>query len=462
MSSDPARSWRLRFQEWGRDRLLARVLKNSSYLFASYAIGAILTIVTARLLGVAEFGVLGTVTVFVTNLNRLFSFRMGEVVVKYMGDALVRDEKERAAAVVKAAFLTEAATSLVAFAMLVLLAPFAATYFAKDPQSTPLFLIYGLSILTSAFSEAAVGVLQVTNHFRSQALINLLQTVLVAVLLGVAAVYQAGLLFVLGIYLLGKIIIGLGPALVALYWLPRVLGRGWWRMPFSALPPRRELARFAALTNFHGTVTMVARDSEIPVVSFFFGPTAAGYYKIALALINLIVQPINPFISTTYPEITRTYARHEWSRLRTLLRRVTVIAAGWTGLAAAGLVLVGGPLLFQTWTLFGHTVDILSEYAPAYPLVLILLVGYGAANILFWNRPLLLAQGQAAFPFQASFWAMLGKVALTLILLPRSQLWVAAALLSAYLFVTVTVIAWRGIRGIEQAQAAAALQGEPV
>lgn len=460
MSPSAAQGWRSRLLDWGRDRLLARVLKNSSYLFGSYVIGAVLTVVTARLLGVAEFGVLGTVTVFVANINRLFSFRMGEVVVKYMGEALAQGEKERAAAVVKVAFLTEAVTSLLAFAVLILLAPLAATYFAKDAQADHLFILYGLSILANAFSEAAVGVLQVTNHFRSQALINLVQTVLVAVLLGVAAVTRASLLFVLGVYLIGKIILGLGPVLVALYWLLRVLGKGWWRAPFSALPPLREAVRFAIHTNFSGTVTMVARDSEVPVVSFFFGPAAAGTYKIALALINLIVQPINPLISTTFPEITRTFARREWPRLRTLLQRITLVAAGWTGLVTVGLVLVGRPLLFQPWSIAGRTIDLLSEYAPAYPLVLILLVGYGAANILFWNRPLLLAQGQAGFPFRVSLVAMLVKVALVLILLPQAEVWVAAALLSAYLLVTVAVIAWRGLRGIEQAQSAAIIQAE--
>lgn len=439
-------------QSWTRDRLLARVVRNSSYLFASYAIGAVLTIVTARLLGAAEFGILGTVTVLVTNINRLFSFRMGETVVKYMGDALARDDQQRAAAVVKMAFLTEACTSIIAYGVLALVTPLGVRYFTKETGSASLFLIYGLSILTNGLSEASLGVLQVTNHYRSQALINLVQTILVAILLGLAAVYQANLMTVLEIYLIGKAILGIGPALVAFYWIPRVLGKDWLRAPLSFLPPIRELARFSVSTNLNGSVTMLARDSELPIINFFFGPSAAGYYKIALALINLIVQPINPFISTTYPEITRTFANHEWPRLKKLLQRVSMIAAAWTGAVAIGLALFGRPLLFQSWTFFGLTVDLLSEYAPAYPVVMILLVGYGAANILFWNRPLLLAQGQAGFPLKVSFWALLVKLLLTIVLFPSTSYWVAAALLSGYLLVTVTVTAVRGLQGISQIQ----------
>ena len=439
-------------RNWRQDRILSRVMKNSSFLFASYALGAVLTILTANLLGVAEFGVLGTVTVFVSNVNRLFSFRMGEVVVRYMGEALEQDDRPRAAAMVKAAFLSEGLTSLVAFAALVGLAPLAAQYFAKDAQTTPLFLIYGISILMGACVESSTGVLQVTNHYRSQAVINFVQTVLVAVLLGLAAIYRADLPVVLSIYLIGKIILGLGPVGVALYWLPRALGPDWLRAPFGLLPPRRELVRFAFSSNFSGTVNLLARDSEIPIVGFFFGNAAAGYYKIALALINLMIMPINPFISTTYPEITRAFAARQWARLRSLLQRVTLISAGWTALVTVGLLLVGRSLLFEPLTVLGRSRALLEGYLPAYPVLLILLAGYGIANIFFWNRPLLLAQGLADFPLKVSLGALLVKLALTPILLPRGGYLMEAVLLSAYLLVTVSVSVWRGLSQARRAE----------
>jgi O-antigen/teichoic acid export membrane protein len=438
-------------QNWLQDRLLGRVLKNSSYLFASYVLGAVLTILTARLLGAASFGVLGTITVFSANINRLFSFRMGEMVVKYMGEALVHDDRVRAAAAVKAAMLVEATTSLLAFAALTALAPLGARYVVRDASAAPLFILYGISIIANLVYESATGVLQVTNHYRSQALINFVQTVLVAILLGLAAVYKADLLTVLWIYLLGKIILGLGPAVVAFYWLPRTLGKDWWRAPFSVLPPWREVARFSLSTNFNGTVTMIARDSEVPIVHFFFGPEAAGYFKMALALINMVVMPINPFIATTYPEITRTFAAREWNRLRSLLSRVTIISASWTGLVVLGLI-VGNKILFEQVTVMGRTFDLLVEYAPAYPALMIMLVGYGVANIFFWDRKLLLAEGHASYPFWVSFYAMLLKVALILLVLPRTGYLVEAVLLSGYFVISVGLNVWRGLREINRAE----------
>jgi len=68
-------------RSWGKDVILKKVIGNSAYLFASQAVGAVLSILTANLLGVASFGELGVVIGFVTNINRLLSFRMSDFVV---------------------------------------------------------------------------------------------------------------------------------------------------------------------------------------------------------------------------------------------------------------------------------------------------------------------------------------------------------------------------------------------
>ena len=99
-----------------QDPLLQRVARNTGYLFGSNSITMVLSMVqsifAARLLGIFDFGVLGTITVFATTVNRLFSFRMGEVVVKYLGDFLEENRLDRAATVMKTSFLVEATSSI--------------------------------------------------------------------------------------------------------------------------------------------------------------------------------------------------------------------------------------------------------------------------------------------------------------------------------------------------------------
>jgi len=431
---------------WRKDHLLGRVVRNSSYLFISSVISAVLSIVTANMLGVVGFGVLGIIIAFVSNINRLLSFRMSELVVKYVSEAVASGEKEKAAAVVKAAGIAEALTSLFAYLVLLALTPFAAQYIAHDPGLTPFFYLYGISILTHFASETATGVLQVSGHYRSQALINLLQSVATAFGIVYAYFTHAGLLTVLLAYLIGKVILGLCPILVALYWLPRFLYTGWQRASFSLLPPRRELIRFGISTNFSGTINMVARDSEVLWVGYFFSPLVAGYFKTALAIINLVVMPITPFIATTYPEITQSVATHQWLRLKNLLRRVTILSGGWTLAVTFGLLLYGRQLLFNPVTILGKTFSVYSsEFLPAFSILMILLVGFGFANIFFWNRPLLLAYGKADYALWSAFIGMVGKVCLAFLLLPQSGYLAEAWLLSVYFIITVGSMVWQGL-----------------
>jgi O-antigen/teichoic acid export membrane protein len=437
-------------QTWGKDVILKKVIGNSAYLFASQAVSAVLSILTANLLGVASFGALGVVISFVTNINRLLSFRMWDFVVRYMGAYLTEDKRENASAILKVAGLTELCTSLLAYLVLVSLSGWGALTFAKDLATQQLFIIYGLAILGNVITETATGALQVTGHFRSLALLNFLQSLVTAGLFLVVFINQGGIFAVMLVYLAGKMILGIGPVILALYWLPKTLGKGWWRTPMRGnLPERKPMIRFAVNSNFSGTVTILARDSEILWVSYFFDTTVAGYFKVALAVINLMVMPITPFISTTFPEITRHVAKREWDRLKQLLTRVTVISGAWTGAVAAGLLLLGQQLLFSPWSLFGRTIYIYKEaYAPAFGVLLVLLIGFGTANIFFWDRSLLLAFGKAELPLRVSFFAMLGKVGLAFLIVPVLGYLAEAALFSAYFVVSVGVLVLMGLAEI--------------
>ncbi len=104
-------NFRKTLSAWKDDRLLGAVIRNSGYLFSSSTIAMILTsvqgILAAVLLGPSDYGALGILILFATSVNRLLSFRMGEVVIRYAGSALERGERTQAAAVVKAAGLSE-------------------------------------------------------------------------------------------------------------------------------------------------------------------------------------------------------------------------------------------------------------------------------------------------------------------------------------------------------------------
>jgi len=426
------------------DKLLQKILANSGYLLSSnvlsMGLSVIQSILAGRLLGVAGFGVIGTITASASTLNRLFSFRMNELVVKYYGDATAKNQPERAGAVVKAALLGETASALLSFLILAVLAPFAASRLADDPATAPLFVLYGSMVLLNFATETATGVLQVANKFRSYAVVNLLSSVCTAAVIVWAFFTGRGLLEVVWAYLIGKAILGLGTAALGWQAMNSALGKRWWQAPFSALPPFKELFGFAFSTNISSTIIMLVRDNEALWIAWFLSPLEVGYAKTALAIINLVQVPITPFISTTYPEINNAVIQKDWTLLRRLLKRTTLISGGWTALTALGLVILG------PWLLLFYGPD----FQPAYVPMLIFLVGLGFANIFFWNRPLLLSLGLPAVPTRISLYCGIGKVALAFLLVPRLGLNFEALLLSAFFVVSVGLIIARGLREVKR------------
>lgn len=426
------------------DKLLQKVIRNSGYLLSSNVLGMGLSVVQSilagRLLGVAGFGVIGTITAFASTLNRLFSFRMNELVVKYFGEAATREEDERAMAVVKAAALGESLSALFSFVVILLLAPYAAEKLADDPSTTRLFMIYGTIVLANFATETSTGILQVTNKFKNQAILNLVSSMVIASIIVWAFFAKRGIMEVMAAYLLGKFILGIGTASLGWREMQKKFGNHWWRTPMSHLPPFNELFGFAFSTNISSTIIMLVRDNEALWIAWFLSPVEVGYAKTALAIINLVQVPITPFISTTYPEINTAVTKKDWTLLRQLLKRVTLISGTWTIATAIGLTLFGRWLLL----FYGES------FLPAYIPMLLFLAGLGFANIFFWNRPLLLSLGLPMVPYRISLWCGIAKVGLAILLVPRLGLNFEAMLLSAFFIVSVTLIILRGFREVRR------------
>ena len=332
--------------------VVQRVLKNSAYLFSATGVSAVLSMVqgilVARLLGVENYGILGAIIMFTSVVNKLASFRMDELVVKYVGHFTEIDDQPRAAAIFKAAALTEMVTSCVAYGLIWLLAPLGAFYFAKDAATTQWFLVYGLIVLANLISESSTGLLQIFNRFRRMAMLSAIQSAITLAL--IAFVYLAAaqgtlplfslspLLAIVLAYMAGKIVWAISLAVSALVEANHRWGGGWWRTPLGLLGQHfRELVRFAISTNLSASLNLINKDSELLWVAFFRNPTEVGYYKLALTLTNLVQMPISPMPSATYPELSRQVARKKWASVRSILRQGSLIAGGYTLAASLAL-----------------------------------------------------------------------------------------------------------------------------
>jgi len=444
MNPQKKEAWleRLTARVFGNE-LVRRMVRNSGYLFSTTGVSAAASmlqgILAARLLGVPGFGTLGTITLFTSVINNFVSFRMGELVVKYVGYHSEHDDPRSAAATFKLAATFEIFASFIAFGLIVVLAPLGARFFAKDPGTAPMFVVYGLVVLANLIAESSTGLLQIFDRFRRLAGLGIVQSLATLALIAVAYLTGGGLAGVLMAYLVGKAIGALAISSAALIEANRRWGRGWWRTPISQLRSSwRELARFAVSTNISATISLVTKDSELLWVSLLRGPSEAGYYKLALALANLVQMPVDPLPQATYPELSRLAARDQWSNFRNMLRQGSRLAGGYSLLAALFLAIFGSLIIGLVYT---------PQFLPAYPALVILLVGLVVANTFYWRRVALLALGRADYPAKVNLALAAFKVAGTLALVPRFGFLGSAALLSGFYWIgsLITVLKTRSL-----------------
>lgn len=425
------------------DHLFRRVLNSSLHLFSSNTISLGLSVLQGmmmyRLLGPAGSGLIRIVISYASTVNSIFSFRMSELVVRYGGEYLEKGEKDKASALIKSAGWTEGLVSVLAFLVVALTAGLAEQYVAKTPNTALLFTIFSLGLLANFNTETSTGILQVTGRIKLQGTINLIQSIVTTIIIGAAFIWNGSLEIILIAYLVSKIILGLGMFLVAQVQLRRVLGRGWWKQPFSTLSNTRELVRFAVSSNISATIIKIFRESEPVWVGFFLSTEAVGYYGLAYQIVGFLAIPADPLISSVYPELNRLAVQKAWSRLKDFLRKVTSLALAYNLALALGLV------FFGNWAII-----ILGgkEFLPAYPALIALLVGITFNYILFWNRPLLLSLGLPTFPIRVTLIVGLIKIALAFVFVPRYGIVAAGALLSFYYIISVGVMAWRGVSEI--------------
>ena len=441
---------------WREDNLLRRVVKHSSYLFSSNVASSILsfiqTIIALRLIGMENWGLISTIQVFASNVNRFLSFRMYEVMLKYFGGALAENKKREAAVVVKAIGLTEAVTSILAFLVLLVLAPWASKTFGKNVHTEPLFIFYGSILLTNLVFETCTGVLQATHRFNHIARANLIQSIITVSIIGSTYILfrldnslmaPFVLKAILLAYVLGKTYVAISYLIVALKELNQNLEPGWWRVSFRELRNKRALAAFAVNTNLNGTVNLIFRDNIQLYLAALLSLTDAGYYKTAMTFILPLTYILDPFIFPTYAEISRTIARLEWETTLRLLRRITAIAAGIVAAYLAGWAIVGQwliPFLYK------------SQAKPVYPILLILIIGYGFAGIFSWNRSLFLSLGKPGYPILVT--TLMGVIELGLMayLVPAGGRLVLTAIFAGYLIAASGFISLRGIWAIHRRQ----------
>jgi O-antigen/teichoic acid export membrane protein len=435
------------------DVTLQTILKNASWLTGSsgivLALGMIQGVLTARLLGVALWGVLSLAFSFAAVVGKLLSFRMNQFVVKWVPQ-LGKSDTAGAATAFKLAIVADVGSSLVAFAVVEMLSGWAASAFAKNPDFVILFRFAALTTLFGAGRESLLGILQVNRDFHILSVVQV--GCKLASLCGIAVVYLTGR----GLPAVVAVVLAAEALTAVLMWVfglraaRAVLHARWVKAPLAALGELgRDMRHFAIMTNVNGTLKLAMSEGDVLVLGLLSSPTEVAFFKLAKSIAAVVYLPMMPLVNATYPELSSAAASGAWNDFSRIMRRGSKLVATWFVPACVGAAVLSP---FAISVLYG------SAFLPAVLPLRVMLVGVMVDGLLFWTSVSLLSMGEPGYLARITLEAAMLKLVLALVLVPKGGSVAMAVAYSAALIAMNILTAGRVYRGLRARSAAAHAQ----
>jgi O-antigen/teichoic acid export membrane protein len=416
-------------KHWFKDQHLRSLLKNSSYLGVSKAVGAVFGLATlafaARGLGVVLFGTLILITSYAKAVSGIAKFQSWQLIVRYGGHGIAHGEPEHFKVATGFAFALDLISGIGGMVIGGALLPFIGSWFGIRPEYLWLALFFCTTLPTMA-SATPTGVLRVLDRFDLISWGGTAGPISRAILAGAA--YIAGASF--PVYVAVWYVTELFDDLLLWFLAWRELRRtGHLRGIRPTLRPTSLPGawRFAIDVNLTSSIDAVWGPIGRLVVGGFLGPAGAGLFRLASEIADAAQKPGDLLARAFYPEVVRMdlSSKKPWK----LMLRSSVLIGGVALLAIVLLLLGGKPLISL---LFGK--DFLGAYDPLMILMAVPFIGIFS----FALQPMLYALGRSNEPLRAK---LLGSLVFFLTIPPLSiTLGVTGAALALVLGNAATVL----------------------
>ena len=341
-----------------------------------FAIQMIATVILARLLAPADFGLVAIVTTF--------SLLLMNVGFNGVTEAVVQREQLDHGLASNLFWITAGVGLVLTIAFAAAGSPLARVY--GDPRVAPVAVALSATIFLSSVSVVHLALLKRGLRFSivsANDLVARAASVTVSIALGWAAWGYWALVA-------GAVALPLTACIGA-----------WIRCPWIPGAPRRcagtgQMMRFAMNTYGHFAANYCTRNLDNFLVGWFFGPQSLGFYKKAYDLCVLpVAQLADPLNSVAMPVLSRLTGNPEQYR-RYALRALSTLALVGMGLGS-GLALVGKDLMLvilgPRWDESGR---IFTFFAPGIGAMLLYLA-YGWIHLSLGRADRLLRWGIIEF-----------------------------------------------------------------
>jgi O-antigen/teichoic acid export membrane protein len=327
--------------------LFKTVMKNAALLIGGRSLNAPLSLaylaLSARALGVHDFGVVVLVNAFALTVGNLAKFESWQAVLHYGSKPLAEGDHNDFHRILRFSLVLDLISAVAGLAIGLAGAAFFGRLMGWPPDAT----LPGMAYATcTVFMVAATptGVLRMFGRFDLLALQSAASSAVRVVGSAIAWRLDGGIVGVLVAWYLGQVAAFLVLAVLALVELRK---RGHRRIrptgPLTRGFPG--LWRFVWATNISSSLEQVFTQAGSLAVGGLLGPADAGFFRIARQVATAIAKPAQLVVYALYPELAKLKAAGQIADLRQLALRVGLAGGAVATLLVAVALLAGRPLL---------------------------------------------------------------------------------------------------------------------
>lgn len=368
-----------------RNRIFgSRVLRDSSVLLLGNWLNLVIALVTsallARALGTDGFGAMALAMTFVNFIIMFIDAHTDEALIRFMGAALARGERDAALTFFYAAVALDMLVAGLALGAVVVVVPPVARTYPDGALLEHLVWIYLLSTPFNILQSNFESVFKTFKRFRLSTVIRIASSIFSLILLvGLAAQGVGAVIWGQVVVVIVTFALFAGFAVWLLFKNLRGARARDYRQTF------RQLLPFVFHTSFMGSLKSVAANIDILVLGALASTSAVGFYKIARSAVNLIALPVAPVTTVIYPLMNEAWAVGDRARVKYLIQRFMLYSGAITiGLTAVILVTADGLVS----AVYG------ADYLPVATLVRIMSFGVILESVLGWVRTAALSAGK--------------------------------------------------------------------
>jgi O-antigen/teichoic acid export membrane protein len=354
--------------------------------YASTGLGLITTIVAARLLGPAEYGMAAMILTYPIFLWSFMSLKSASVTTRYISSFHTIGRNEDLKSICKLGYILDLLIAVVTFVLVSATSQWVAHHIYNNPQMGWLMVLYAASIPFLSFSGTSRALLSSLQRFRWLSGLYILND-------GIRCIVMLG--FLLGGFGASAIVLaivvenvigGLTMLSAATYVLHRDGIGLWWNVSLSnVVPLRKELLNFYKWNYL--IVTLIGAMAQVPVMllGHFRSPQEAGFYKLTMSLATAESYLETSMGQVVYPILSSRWTGGERENLSRTLQRWTMLA----GLPTGALVVLSIPLLpIAIPMVFGRA------FSPMVPGAQMMMVGIAVSGVFFWLSSFYYASGR--------------------------------------------------------------------